>query len=94
MLPTYEDVKLICEKNESFKMKEQTFGGTTVAQCTYFLASAGDFFPDLIELEENGEKITLYGELDFNGKKLKNMSDSEIEELGFEFLSQFKFTCS
>lgn len=44
MLPTYEDVKLICEKNESFKMKEQTFGNTTVAQCTYFLASAGDFF--------------------------------------------------
>lgn len=44
MLPTYEDVKLICEKNESFKMKHQTFGNTTVAQCTYFLASSGDFF--------------------------------------------------
>lgn len=44
MLLTYEDVKLICEKNESFKMKHQTFGNTTVAQCTYFLASASDFF--------------------------------------------------
>ena len=44
MLPTYEDVKLICEKNESFKMKHQRFGDTVVAQATYFLASAGDFF--------------------------------------------------
>jgi T4 RnlA family RNA ligase len=41
---SYEDVKLICEKNESFKMKHQVFGNTVVAQCTYFLASAGDFF--------------------------------------------------
>lgn len=41
---TYEDVKLICEKNESFKMKHQRFGDTLVAQATYFLASAGDFF--------------------------------------------------
>lgn len=41
---TYEDAMLICEKNESFKVKHQTFGNTTVAQFTYFLASAGDFF--------------------------------------------------
>jgi len=41
---TYNDVKTICEKNESFKMKHQIFGNTHVAQCTYFLASAGDFF--------------------------------------------------
>lgn len=41
---SYEDVKLICEKNECFKMKHQVFGNTVVAQCTYFLASAGDFF--------------------------------------------------
>lgn len=41
---TYEDAMLICEKNESFKVKHQTFGDTTVAQFTYFLASAGDFF--------------------------------------------------
>ena len=41
---TYDDVKLICEKNESFKMKHQRIGNSIVAQCTYFLASAGDFF--------------------------------------------------
>lgn len=41
---TYDDVKKICEKNDSFKMKHQLFGNTHVAQCTYFLASAGDFF--------------------------------------------------
>jgi len=41
---TYEDVLEICQKNESFKMKTQVFGDTQVAQCTYFLASAGDFF--------------------------------------------------
>jgi len=41
---TYEDAMMICEKNESFKVKHQTFGNTTVAQFTYFLASAGDFF--------------------------------------------------
>ena len=41
---TYEDVVGICEANESFKMKHQTFGDTQVAMCTYFLASAGDFF--------------------------------------------------
>lgn len=89
---SYEDVKLICEKNECFKMKHQVFGNTVVAQCTYFLASAGDFFPIVIELEEDGKKISLYGEMDFNGTKLKDMSDQEIKDLGFEFLSQFKFT--
>jgi len=41
---TNEDVVNICEANESFKMKHQTFGDTQVAMCTYFLASAGDFF--------------------------------------------------
>ena len=41
---TYEDVLKICQMNESFKMKTQVFGDTTVAQVTYFLASAGDFF--------------------------------------------------
>jgi hypothetical protein len=92
MLPNYNDVKMICKKNESFKMKTQVEGSTIVAQCTYFLASAGDFFPDIIELEENGETITLYGELDFDGKKLKDMSDEEIENLGFEFLSKFSFS--
>ena len=44
MLLTYEEVKEICVVNESFKMKHQIFGNTHVAQCTYFLASAGDFF--------------------------------------------------
>jgi T4 RnlA family RNA ligase len=44
MLLTYEEVKEICDVNESFKMKHQLFGTTHVAQCTYFLASAGDFF--------------------------------------------------
>ena len=41
---TYEDVLKICQMNESFKMKTQVFGDTTVAQITYFLASPGDFF--------------------------------------------------
>lgn len=41
---TYEDVLAITEANESFKMKTQDVNGTTVCMCTYFLASAGDFF--------------------------------------------------
>ena len=41
---TYEDVLEICQKNESFKMKTETFGNSIVAQCTYFLASTSDFF--------------------------------------------------
>ncbi len=44
MLLTYDEVKEICNVNESFKMKHQVIGNTTIAQCTYFLASAGDFF--------------------------------------------------
>jgi hypothetical protein len=50
---TYDDVKLICEKNESFKMKHQRFGNSIVAQCTYFLASAGDFF----DAHKDGSRI-------------------------------------
>jgi len=91
MLPTYNDLKLICKNNDSFKTKEETFGNTTVAQFTYHLASVGDFFPDIIHIEEDGKKISLYGELVFNGKKLKDMSDEEIEKIGFEVLSQFSF---
>lgn len=41
---TYNNIVDICETNESFKMKHQTFGDTQVAMCTYFLASPGDFF--------------------------------------------------
>ena len=41
---TYEKVLEITKVNESFKMKYQDFNGTTVAQCTYFLAKPGDFF--------------------------------------------------
>ncbi len=41
---TYEDVLDITKANESFKMKTQDVDGTTVCMCTYFLASAGDFF--------------------------------------------------
>jgi hypothetical protein len=91
MLPTYNDVKIICANNESFKIKHQTFGNTTVAQCTYFLASTGDFFPTVIELEENGKTISVYGDVEFNGTKLKNMTDTEIEIIGFDTLSQFAF---
>lgn len=43
-LLTYQDIIDIAAVNESFKVKHQTFGNTTVAQCTYFLASSGDFF--------------------------------------------------
>jgi len=92
MLPTYEDVKLICANNESFKMKHQKFENTTIAQCVYFLASIGDFFPQIITIEENDKTISLYGELTFNGVKLKEMTDAEIEKLGFEHLSQFAFS--
>lgn len=41
---TYDDVVEICNVNEAFKLKQQKFGNTLVAQCTYFLAKAGDFF--------------------------------------------------
>lgn len=44
MLLTYDEVKEICEVNEAFRIKHQKFGDTHVAQCTYFLAKAGDFF--------------------------------------------------
>ena len=44
MLMTYEEVLEITKVNESFKMKHQQIGNTTVAMCTYFLASPGDFF--------------------------------------------------
>jgi len=44
MLLTYEEVLEITKINESFKMKHQMVGDTEVAMCTYFLASAGDFF--------------------------------------------------
>ncbi len=92
MILSYDDVKLIVANNESFKMKHQRFGNSIVAQCTYFLASTGDFFPEIIVLEENNEKISLYGELVFNNKKLKDMNDDEIKSLGFDFLKQFKFS--
>ena len=92
MLLSYNDVKLICENNEAFKMKHQQIGNSIVAQCTYLLASTGDFFPEIIVLEENNEKISLYGELVFNNKKLKDMNDDEIKSLGFDFLKQFKFS--
>ena len=88
---TYDDVKLICDNTDSFKMKYQKFGDTEVAQCTYFLASTSDFFPDIVEVQEDGKKITLYGELVFNGKKLKDMDDSEIASIGFEELCKFSF---
>jgi len=44
MLMTYEEVLSITKVNKSFKMKYEKFGSTTVAMCTYFLASSGDFF--------------------------------------------------
>jgi T4 RnlA family RNA ligase len=44
MLPTYEDAKLICEKNKAFKMKHETFGDSSVAQFNYGYASHRDFF--------------------------------------------------
>lgn len=93
MLLTYDEVKEICEVNEAFRIKHQKFGDTHVAQCTYFLAKAGDFFPEFIDLEDEvtGEKITIYGEREFNGKKIKNMSNKEIEELGFEFFKKNNF---
>lgn len=87
----YNNCKLICEHNTSFKSKQQTFGNTVVAQFTYHLASSSDFFPDIIEIEENNKKIILYGEIEFNGKKLKNLSDIEIQNIGFELLSQYAF---
>lgn len=88
---TYDDVKLICANNDSFKIKHQKFCNTEVAQCTYFLASTSDFFPVIIEVQEDDKKITLYGELVFNGKKLKDMDDSEIACIGFEELCKFAF---
>ena len=91
MKTIYENVANICENNEFFKMKHQIFGSTTVAQCNYHLASAGDFFPDIIELEENEHTISIYGEIKVNGKKLKNMNDVEIQNIGFEFLSTLAF---
>jgi len=44
MVLTYEETLEITKLNETFKMKHENFGNTTVAQCTYFLASANDFF--------------------------------------------------
>lgn len=44
MLLTYDEVKEICAVNDAFRIKHQIFGTTHVAQCTYFLAKAGDFF--------------------------------------------------
>jgi hypothetical protein len=91
MLPTFNDIKIICKSNDVFKSKYQKFGETEVVQCTYFLAQPVDFFPTILELEENGKTIELYGELVFNEKKLKEMTDTEIESLGFDFLTQFSF---
>lgn len=91
MLPTYNDIKIICKNNEVFKSKYQKFGDSEVVQCTYFLAQPVDFFPTIIVLEENDKTIELYGEIVLNGKKLKEMNDSEIESLGFDYLSQFAF---
>ncbi len=88
---SYEDVLAITKSNEHFKLKHQNFGDTTVAQCTYFLAKAGDFFPEFIEIEENGEKFSIYGECLINNKKAKDYKDEELINLGFEYLSQFNF---
>lgn len=88
---TYADVQLICAHTDCFKLKHQVVDNTPVAQCTYFLASADDFFPTIIEIQDNGEKMMLYGELVFNGKKLKDMDDDEIKNIGTNILSQFKF---
>jgi len=88
---TYDEVREICNTVECFKMKTQVIGNSTIAQCTYFLASAGDFFPDMIELEKDGETIIIYGETVINGKKAADMTDTELEALGFDFLSKFAF---
>ncbi len=88
---TYEQALDVCKNNEHFKVKTQVFGNSTVAQFTYFLASAGDFFPDMVELTEDGKTIVIYGETVINGKKIKDMSDEELEILGFDFLSTFEF---
>jgi len=77
---TYEDVVGICEANESFKMKHQTFGDTQVAMCTYFLASAGDFF----DAKNDG---SLLNALELRGITFMKIKDGDWKR--YLFLSKF-----
>lgn len=77
---TYEDVVSICEANESFKMKHQTFGDTQVAMCTYFLASAGDFF----DAKNDG---SLLNALELRGISFMKIKDGDWKR--YLFLSKF-----
>lgn len=91
-LPTYEECKAICDKYDNFQFYEGVtyVDGYKISSFNYRLIGYNDFINEKIELEEDGKKITLWGNDFINNKKISEHTDDELNTLGFEFLSKFK----
>lgn len=91
-LPTYEECREICDANDNFIFYEikTEIDGYKISIFNNRLAQPSDFIVDFLEFEENGVKIIINGNIIYNGKKLKEYSDKELDMIGFQKLSEFE----
>lgn len=91
-IPTYEQCRAICDANDNFIFYEtkHVIDGYNVSIFNYRLAQPKDFTLEIIELKEKDKYFKLNGNEIFNGKPFSEYSDDELQNIGFEKLSEFK----
>jgi len=91
-LLTYDQCREIVERNDEMKFYEtkHIVDGYDVSIFNYKLAWYGDFKYEEIEITEGDKKVILNGNTIIGGRKISDISDEELSNLGFEFLSKFE----
>jgi len=89
-LKTREECRQIVENSEAFYVTETVVEGCKVELYDYRLASINDFEQVTVTIEEDGKKLSFYHTELINGKMIGEMTEDEIEKLGFDFFESIK----
>ncbi len=92
ILPSREECSYITKNTDAFFVSETVIEGQKVEIYNYRLTSLSDFEQETIRLEENNKTLLFYHTELINGKMIGEMTNIEIEELGFSFFESIKLS--